>query len=194
MNAKLKQLLASVDPTCVRLEMELRSAQALNTFDVPGAVVPDYPAFRQVIARFFRHADNVLLALRSPLPVDEYGDFGRACRVLMGELGPDGDKTAANMAMYGVEGGLYRVLNIILRHLAEEYTTNEIRARVSAYWSSLPADEKLHAVAEYLNAYGHLLPADITDGGAARVYLHFPRFLEKHPELVRKLREVGRKY
>ncbi|MCL4217602.1 MAG: hypothetical protein KJ052_11455 [Candidatus Hydrogenedentes bacterium] len=121
-------------------------------------------------------------------------DFGRACRILMGEFGRDGEKTAALMALHGVEGGLYQVLRIIARRLAEQYTAHEVKARVAVYWSALTPDEKLSAVNEYLAAFGHLLPEDVTAGGAPRVKANFPRFLAHHSELLRRIQNVGHQH
>lgn len=192
MDARLEKLLASIAPERTRLENERRADRAINTFHMPGATLPDWPSFRRLITDFFRHTENILLGLPGSLSMDREKDFGRACRILMGEFGRDGEKTAALMALHGVEGGLYQVLRIIAWRLAEQYAANEVKARVAAYWSTLTTDEKFQAVNEYLAAFGHLLPEDVTDGGAPRVKAFFPRFLEHHSELLRRMQNVGR--
>ena len=133
-----------------------------------------------------------MLGPRQPFAVNPKMHFGKTCRLLMKAFGSDGEKTAANMAIHGIEGGLRRVLKTLALGLAEEFSGNEIRGRVGVYWNSLSLEEKLAAPKEYLAKYGHLLPADVTECSAARVRGFFPKFLENHPETLRRLRHVGR--
>jgi hypothetical protein len=191
-SSRLEQLLASIDPERTILDVERRVDQAFNTFPKPSGILSSWPVFRDYLGRFVCHLETAVLNLPPSHCVDPDMDFGRACRLMMKEFGPDGDKTAANMAMFGVEGGLYQVLKAVARRLAEEYGENEIKARIAAYWNALSVDEKLDATREYLATFGHLLPADVTNGGAARLRAYFPQFLAKHPDLVRRLRNVGR--
>jgi hypothetical protein len=192
MGSRLDTLLASIHPDRTIEENERRANDALNSFTMPGGTVPDWPVFRDCVTRFVCHAENVMLRPRHPLDVNPAMHFGKACRLLMKAFGPDGEKTAASMAIYGVEGGLYHVLKTLAQGLAKEFSGNTIGGRVSAYLNSLSVEEKLAAAKEYLEEYGHLLPADVTDGGAARVLGFFPKFLQSHPEFLRRLRNVGR--
>lgn len=192
MGSQLDDLLASIHPERTLLDNERLADEALNSFAMPGGAVPDWPAFRDCVTRFVCHAENVMLRPSQPFAVNPKMHFGKACRLLMQAFGPDGDKTAANMAIHGVEGGLRRVLKTLAQGIAEEFSGNEIRGRVSAYWNSLSLEEKLAAPKEYLAKYGHLLPDDVTECGAARVRGFFPKFLETHPETLRRLRHVGR--
>ncbi len=192
MSSRLEQLLASIDPERTALDIERRVDQAFNTFPKPSGILSSWPAFRDCMGRFVCHLETAVLNLPSFYRGDPDIDFGRACRLLMKEFGPEGDKTAAHMAMYGVEGGLYQILKTVARRLVEEYAENEIKARIASYWDALPVDEKFEATREFLTRFGHLLPADVTAGGAARVRAYFPQFLAKYPDLIRRLRTVGR--
>ena len=192
MGSRLDDLLATIHPERTLIENERRADEALNSFTMPGGAVPDWPAFRDCTTRFVCHAENIMLRPRQPFALDPKMHFGKACRLLMQAFGSEGDKTAANMAIHGVEGGLRRVLKTLALGLAEEYSGNEVRAKVSAYWNSLSLEEKLAAPKEYLAKYGHLLPADVTEDSAARVRGFFPKFLETHTETLRRLRNVGR--
>jgi len=192
MGSRLDDLLAKNHPERTLLENERLADKALNSFATPGGTVPDWPAFRDCTTRFVCHAENVILHPRQPFPVNPAMHFGKACRILMKAFGSDGEKTAANMAIHGVEGGLRHVLKTLAQGIAEEFSNNEIRGRVSAYWNSLSLEERLAAPKEFLAKYGHLLPADVTEGGAARVRGFFPKFLETYPEALRRLRNVGR--
>jgi len=192
MGTQLDELLASIHPDRTLLENDRRADEALNSFSMPGASVPDWQSFRECVIRFVCHAENVMLRLGHPMPVNPEMHFGRACWLLSKAYGPDGAIVAANLAIHGVEGGLYGVLKTIAKGLADDFSHNEIRARVNSYWNGLSTDEQLAASRGFVAKYGHLLPADLTEGGAARVRGYLPKFLEKYPELLRKLREVGR--
>jgi hypothetical protein len=41
-------------------------------------------------------------------------------------------------------------------------------------------------------AYVYLLPQDVVAGGPAGLWPHFPRVLEQHPHLLRRLRRLPR--
>ena len=193
MDARLDRLLQDIDPERTILEMERLADQALNTFDYPGACVHNWEEFKECTTRFFRHADAKLLNLEGRMPSNPAIEWGRTCRLLMKEFGStDGDKTAALVSMHGIEGGLLRVLKAIAYGLAAEYAENAVRARISAYWNRLSNEEKWAATDEYLAKFGHLLPTDVTEGGAARLRAFFPQFLAKHPFLTKRLRSVGR--
>jgi hypothetical protein len=106
--------------------------------------------------------------------------------------GPGGEKVAFEKARTGNEGGLYAVLKALALTMGEHYAENEIRARIDQYWNQLTADEKLAAAGEYVGRYGHLLPSEMTEGSAGRILASFPRVLEMHPNLLQKIRRVGR--
>ncbi len=192
MGTPLDELLASIHPDRTLLENDRRADEALNSFVMPGASVPNWPAFRECVTRFVCHAENVMLCLRRPMAVNPEMHFGRACWLLSKAFGPDGDKTAANIAIHGVEGGLYGVIKTLAKGLADDFSDNEIHARVSSYWNRLSVDEQIAASSEYLAKYGYLLPADVTEGSAARVRGYLPKFLEKHPFLMQRLGRIGR--
>ena len=92
----------------------------------------------------------------------------------------------------GKEGGLYAVLKAFAMYKAEEYTKNEISAKVSTWWHQLTADQKLLASSEYISKYGNIIPSDLKDNGAALLRGNFWKVLEKHPFIVQKLQQVGR--
>jgi hypothetical protein len=192
METKLDRLLASIDPKRTQTSTGKAVDRAINTFPMPGGRVESWPEFRDCVSGFVCHVENTVLQLCPPREVHPTMDFGRACRYLMKEFGPEGDQAGANMAIHGVEGGLYRVLKAVGQRMADEYDGNEVKARIGAYWKRLTVDERLDASKEYLSKYGHLLPEDVTEGSAARLRAYFPKFLEQHPQLIRKLRNVGR--
>ena len=96
------------------------------------------------------------------------------------------------MSRTGNDGGIYTVLKAIAMHIADEYAQNEIVARIYNYWQDLSVDERLAASTEYISKYGHLLPSELTEGSAGRIRANLPKVLDKHHELIKKIRRVGR--
>jgi hypothetical protein len=133
-----------------------------------------------------------VLKIRTDIPDGTEYYWSRCSGILNNAFGPSGFKTAFEMVRTGKNGGLYQILKIIAEHMAENYAQNEISARIYTYWESLTVDEKLAATDEYLHNYGHLLPAEFTDGSAARLKVHFPEVLKEHPKTIQRMRRVGR--
>lgn len=192
MSTKLERLLESIDPEIVSNETARRADQAIDSFSVDEGKSTVWDEFQALMARFLCHVENAVLRLNPQRSVDFYMDWGRCCQLLVKEYGPNGEKAAFEMTRTGAEGGLYSVLKAVARRLAENYTQNEISAKISHYWNSLSADEMYDATTEYLQKYGHLLPSEITEGSAARIRANFLKVLEQHPKLINKMRGVGR--
>jgi hypothetical protein len=106
--------------------------------------------------------------------------------------GHNGENTAFDMARTGNAGGLYAVLKAVALRMAEEYAENEIAGRIDYYWRKLTLDEQLSVADEYLEKYAHLLPPEVTEDSAARIRANFPKLLTQHPEIIRKIRLLGR--
>lgn len=110
----------------------------------------------------------------------------------MDEFGPSGEKAAFEMTRTGNEGGLSRVLKAVAKSISKQLAKTEISARVSCHLDRLSIRQRLAASAEYLEKYGHLLPAELTEGSAARIHANFHKVLAEHPHLMRRMREIGR--
>lgn len=192
MQTKLDRLLESIDPERTLEENDRRVDEALNGFQSPAAVITNWDRFRDCLIRFLCHVESTVLKIPPPKQVDIDFEWGRCFRILQKDYGPNGEKAAFETARTGNEGGLYRVLKTFARRMAYEYSENEINAKVLFYWKTLSVEEQLEAPSEYLRKYGHLLPPELTEGSAARVKVEFPEVLKKHPQLVRRLRKVGR--
>jgi len=91
----------------------------------------------------------------------------------------------------GNEGGLYAALKAVAMRMAEDYAQNWISSQVSTYLENLSTDEKLDASTEYIAKFSHLLPSELTEKSAARIRANLPKFLEKHPHLIKQTRRVG---
>ena len=192
MASKLEQLLDSIHPSRTIEEVDRRADEAINRFDMPGAQIDRWEEFRQLMVRFLCHVEASVLDLREPCSMDVEFGWGRCADFLAQAYGRNGEKAAFEMARAGTAGGFLGVLKKFARTVAQHYAGREIEARVSAYWTDLSVDEQLAAADEYLESYGHLLPAEVTEGHAATVRASFWKVLEEHPYLLQSLRRVGR--
>jgi len=192
MLTELDKLLAFISPDKTIVETYNRANEAINKFHPCTAQILNWDQFRYCIADFLRHVDFCTLRLRRPVDVSWECYWEHCVRILLGIYGSSGEKTAFEMARTGNEGGLYSVLKAVAMHRAEEYIQNEISAKVTAYLESLSIDEQLEACSEYISKYGHLLPPEITEGGAIRIRANFRKLLEKHPRVLLKFQGVGR--
>ena len=136
MATRLEKLLESIDPERTIDECARRADEAINTFSLQEAKVCSWDEFKDCTTRFLQHTENRVL--RISRDHDLHMDLGRVSRLLMKELGPNGDIAAAQMAMTGTDGGLLKVLRIIATRLVQEYNTNEIGARVAKFWNATP--------------------------------------------------------
>jgi hypothetical protein len=192
MQTKLDRLLASISPEKTTVETYNRANEAINTFDAASAQITDWDQFRYCMAEFLRHVDFCVLRLRRPVDASWECYWEHCLPILLGAYGHSGEKTAFERSRTGVEGGFYGVLKAVAIRRAEDYTQNEISAKIVVYLDSLSVDEQLDACSEYISKYGHLLPSEITEGYAIRIRANFRKVLEEHPRLLLRLRGVDR--
>ena len=191
MPTKLEQLLAEIDP---KLTLDKTSAlvdSAINTFSFDSGQITDRDEFENCLTDFFCHVDSNVLGVSQSFN-SEHRDFqwGR-CGILLSHIyGHNGENTAFDMARTGKSGGLYAVLKAIALRMAEEYAETEVSARISDFWNKLTVDEQFSVMDEYLEKYGHLLPSELTEDSAVRIRANFRQVLEKHPEIIRKIRRL----
>jgi S-adenosylmethionine:diacylglycerol 3-amino-3-carboxypropyl transferase len=144
------------------------------------------------MGRFLQHLDAIIFRLREPVDVPISYYWQRCVPLLLDLYGRNGEKASFDMSRSGTDGGLYAVLRAVASKVAEQYAARDVSTRVLNYWNSLNVEEQLASATEYLNKYGHLLPAEVTEGSAARIRANFHRVLEEHPQILRRLRRVGR--
>jgi len=192
MPSKLEQLLNSIHPAKTSEQLNMRADEALNTFEFDSALITDWNQFRLCLTRFLNHGEQKMLLLRRQCSGGTNFDWGRCCQILMRVYGPNGEKTAFEIARTGNEGGLYAVVRKIALSMAERFIDNEINAKVNTYWNNLSVEEKLNASQEYLDKFGHLLPSELTEGSAARIRAGLPKVLREHHRLIERLGRVGR--
>jgi hypothetical protein len=190
----LDRLLDALAPERTLDVVAARADQAVNTFNASQPLVGTWPDFMECLGRFLRHVENNLLRLPHGFnPGTDY-DALRALPLLREIYGPSGEKAAFEITRTGAEGGLRAVLQAMAQRLFENTARREIHARVNDHWCDLTTAEQLATPEEYLQKYGHLLPAELTEGRALRVFANFPRVLEEHPYLLQRLRQASRTY
>jgi hypothetical protein len=192
MTAALEQLLSRLHPRRTLDVVDRRTDEAVNTFASDAGVIDDWNAFRTCVSRFLIHLETHLLGVDSYPNVSADFAWGRCARFLVAAFGPNGDKTAFEMARTGNEGGLYAVLKALAHHVAEAYAGTEVAALVNRFVSELTVPEQLEASRKYLEMFGHLLPSELTEASAARLHANFRKLLEEHPRLMRRLERIGR--
>ena len=193
MGTNLDRLLESIDPSRTLDQVSARVDEAINSFHVKSGIIKDWQVFKNVLTEFYRHVENITLRIRSGFAPDLEIDWTRCYYLLAKEYGSNGEKAAFEMVRTGVEQGLYGVLRALAKRMIDEYSGNEIVARIATFWESLSTDEKLAASKEYLEKYGHLLPSELTGGSAARIRGNFVQVLKEHPHIMKRLRNIGRK-
>lgn len=191
METKLEQLLTEIDPKLTLDKTSALADNAMNTFSFGSGHITDRDEFENCLTDFFCHADSIVLGVSKSFN-SEHRDFqwGRCGLFLSHIYGHNGENTAFDMARTGKSGGLYAVLKAIALRMAEEYAENQIGALIGEYWKKLTLDERFAASDEYLEKYGHLLPSELTEDSAVRIRANFRQVLEKHPEIIRKIRHL----
>jgi hypothetical protein len=191
MSTKLERLLADIDPSKTYDQVFARADDAINSFQGNCAQITDYNEFGRFMGSFTAHVEKKILRLyKSVAGPDLY--WSRCTQILSQIYGPSGEKAAFEMARTGNEGGLSAVLKTLALRMAEDYAENEICARIDNYWKKLTLNEQLSVTDEYIEKYGHLLPSELTEGSAARLRANFPKLLAKHPQILHKIRRIGR--
>ena len=192
MKTELTELLASIHPTRTLDDTAACVDEAINTFSAGSGRITDWDEFRRCVIRFAKHVDSKILRVRRVPDMDLDYAWGQYSKVLQKAYGQSGEKAAFEMARTGAEGGPYGVFRKFAETQAEQYAQNEIHGRISRFWEGLSATEKLKAADEYLAEYGHLLPSELTENGAARVKMNFPKALAEHPRMMQRLSRIGR--
>jgi hypothetical protein len=192
MTTRLDRLLESIDPSRTIDQVSADVDRAVNSFTISRTNIRDWNEYEKCLADFCQYIETTVFKMGAS--ISEYREFywSRCVNMINNEFGPSGIKTAFEMVRTGKEGGLYRILKTIADNMTETYAQNEISARINDYWNRLPLEEKVAAAEEYLSKFGHLLPAEFTDGSAAKLKVHFTKVLNEHPKLIRRLRQIGR--
>ena len=192
MKTKLDRLLESISPEKTIEQTYNRANEAIVSFNFAKAKVENWEQFKCCMARFLKHFDEKVLRLTKPIDVPLTEHWRYCITPLLKIYGSSGDITAFKLAHTGNEGGLYGVLKAFAMYKAEEYTKNEISARVHMYWEGLSTEEMLQAEKEYVSKHGNILPSELTCNGSSLMKSYLYKVLQKHPFIVQRLHQSNR--
>ena len=195
MSSKLDKFLEYISCERTIYETYNRANEAINTFGFDKGSIQNWYHFRSCIAEFMRHLDVCILNIDKSADISLADYYWPMCvRPLLRIYGINGEKTALEMARTGSEGGLYAVLKAFAMHMAEEYSRNEISAKVSFFLKSLSIEEFVATADEYVGKYNHIIPYEMTEDSAVRIKMNFEKVLREHPFIIQKLQMAGRNY
>ncbi len=185
MASKLELLLEQIDPSRTINANEKLINEAAARYYRGNNNVDSFDDIKPCLAEIFRALENAVLQLGDNYEMNASFDSSRALYLLNREYGSE--QTVYNIMLSGAEGGINRILKTLARLLAENYSDNEINARVNDYLSSLSVDEQLAATDEYLNKYQDLLPQAIREE-PYRIKPQFRQVLVDHPRMLKRYR------
>lgn len=192
MITRLDALLDSIHPEQTRNKLMARMDETINRFRIETNRIPDAIMYRDIVTRFLQQLEWQLGTLPSGVDLPEPMLWDRASRLLRKAYGPHGEVAAFETQRSGAEGGLLGVLRRIASVATNERLEEEVAARVDSFCHRLSAEEFLAAGREYLDKHGHLLPAEITQGFAARARLNLAALLKQHHRLLVATTRVSR--
>lgn len=191
MKSRLDKLLEDIDPVNIYDVVSSSVDAALNSFTIPKGIIDDWNEYENILAKFYRHAENIILNLHDFSPTNDSYALTASIRLLNKEYGESGEKAAFELVRTGQRGGIYYVLKKVGKQLIHEYVDRWVSTKIYAFWSSLSNEEKIEAVDEYILKHGQLLPSELTEGYAVRIRMNFPKVLEEHPRLMRNIRQIN---
>ena len=190
MPTKLDTFLFQLTPEKTIDKTQAAADRALNSFSVPSSSYQTWDDFKQMMAEFFCLVDSKIIGLKYNRSTNISMDWSRCSELLTQKYGSQGGQAAFSIAKTGVEGGLYAILKYIAEALARQFSTNWIQCKIGEFWNSLSHEERLAVPTEYLGKYQHLLPQEILEQSTSLFAANFFRFLEHHPQMIKRLRNI----
>ncbi|MFC1734770.1 hypothetical protein ACFL1X_01540 [Candidatus Hydrogenedentota bacterium] len=192
MATSLDKFLDTITPERTLDDVGRSVDEGFNSFRMKSDMVTKWDEFEDILARFHCHLLNFILGLNPPHEVNHYMDWGLVSHLLVEEYGPEGRKTAFEIARTGKEDGMNGILKAVARRMIKKYAGNEISARVAEYLEDMTVDEQFAVQDEYFEKCGHLLPSEMVEEGAVRLRVRFDKTLARHPEMLQRLRQTRR--
>jgi hypothetical protein len=119
-------------------------------------------------------------------------DLCRAWNLLKRPYGQNAPQALFDIAKSGSEGGLRQIMRTMADAYGEEYARQLIGVAVTFYLKGRAPSVLISDAREYITLYPDIVPAELTDGTPARIMANFPKVLEMHPFLMRRVRQTGR--
>ena len=187
MATKLEILLEQIDPVNTIDKEEKRLNQAIESFNRGRNTVQSWEEFDQCLADFVRIAFQHATTIQN-IPGEDEFLYSLAMDYLKQEFPNDTQNTVYDIMSTGAEGGVYKIIKLISRFMAEQFSQRIISSYVLDYWESLSVNEQLAAPDEYVQIYKDILPKRIVQNNA-RLKLRFWEVLKKHPSMIKAIRE-----
>ena len=163
--------------------------RAINEAAV-GGLVDSFEEFGEILAGVIVLVQKYLLKAQNPVEGAREYYLDAAFRVLNKKLGPSGFRAGFERARTGKEEGLYGVIKLVAYGYGEMLFENEAKSKVGVIWERLSNDDRFVVMDEYLQEFGHLWPDEMTENGAVRLKVNFPKTLQLHLENIRKLSKL----
>jgi hypothetical protein len=160
------------------------------SFPPTTAKVEHWHAFMDLMICVLAHVERHLYGLKEAVAMSPDLAWGRCVALLTEVYGKGGAKVAFELARTGQETGVQELLRKCAYHIADQVANNHIRLSVGAFWSGLTLQGKCDAIDEFLSKHAHLLPSELTEGGAWRIRADFPSVLEHFVELLQRIRQI----
>jgi len=194
MKSKLDTLLSQIDPERTYDQVSGRVDQAINSFKFELSSTITMPEFRRICAHFYCHLESRVLRLSQSRKPDVDMDWGRFYNQLVKIYGHNGEKTAFEITISNNEGGMYAVFKAVSNAMVDFYADNEINARVYMFWNNLPVKEQFEVIDYFLPTLQSLFPNEIKMHGTARIKANFPKYLIEYPRMLKRTRDMARKF
>jgi len=152
-----------------------------------GDLIASFEEFKDILVGVIVLVQKYVLKARNPVEDGREFYLDAAFRVLRKKLGPSGLQAAMEMGKTGKDGGVYAVIKLVAYGYAETLFEAEAKSRVGIIWEKLSNDEKFAVMDEYIAEFSSIFPDEMTESGAVRLKVNFPRTLHLHIENVRKL-------
>lgn len=187
---KLDILLKKISPTMTIDKNDRFMDQATNRFRYGTSAVRNRKDFQVYFARFYCYLENI--SFKRNRNLNEKFDFHRCIQVFRDTYGLKGEHVAFEIALTGVDGGIYSLMKLIAKKTSEKYSRNQIRAIVDKFLSHLSFDETLSVAGEYKRKFGRFLPFSYANGSVALLAANLQKILEEHPFMIKRMRQVVR--
>jgi hypothetical protein len=191
MASKLEKLLQDIDPSRTIDVVEKRINHALANYRREKNTVDSWEEYQEYLAKFVRLARNAAFDLPADAGQSLEFDFKNAIQYLEEEYPRSTSRTVYDIMSTGAEGGVLGLSRTLAGLMAEDFSQNEIRGRVSTYWQSLSVDEKLASADEYIKKYKDILPRKTTQD-VVSIKANFVKVLNNHPRMIKRLRDLKR--
>ena len=192
MKSRLDYVLEGLHPSRTIRDISQRVDEAINHFYVEYDVTHKWHMFETMMVSFLRHLQAHIFAIESMPETDSGLYWGQCLDIFQTLYGQNGEKTAFDIVRSNSEGGIRKVLNDFAREVGKHYAQNEINAKVWFFWNNLSTEERFTVIREYVKKHERLIPEELRDGSAGRIYANMPALLIKHPYVIDEMNRIHR--